>query len=34
MGYIYVLELGVNKIDGAKAGFDAKYRNTITEWLL
>ncbi len=32
--YIYVLELGANKIEGAKAEFDAKYRDTIAEWLL
>jgi len=32
--YIYVLELGANKIEGAKADFDAKYRDTIAEWLL
>jgi branched-chain amino acid transport system ATP-binding protein len=32
--YIYVLELGSNKIEGAKADFDAKYRDTIAEWLL
>lgn len=32
--YIYVLELGANKIEGTKADFDAKYRDTIAEWLL
>ncbi len=32
--YIYVLELGANKIEGAKAEFDAKYKDTIAEWLL
>ncbi len=32
--YIYVLELGANKIEGAKADFDAKYRDSIAEWLL
>ena len=32
--YIYVLELGANKIEGAKADFDTKYRDTIAEWLL
>ena len=32
--YIYVLELGANKIEGTKADFDAKYRDTISEWLL
>lgn len=32
--YIYVVELGANKIEGAKADFDAKYRDSIAEWLL
>lgn len=32
--YIYVLELGANKIEGAKAEFDAEYRDSISEWLL
>lgn len=32
--YIYVLELGANKIEGTKSDFDAKYRDTIAEWLL
>lgn len=32
--YIYVLELGANKIEGAKADFDAKYRDSIAQWLL
>ncbi|MEE8226866.1 MAG: ABC transporter ATP-binding protein [Kiloniellales bacterium] len=32
--YIYVLELGANKIEGTKADFDAEYRNSISEWLL
>ncbi len=32
--YIYVLELGANKIEGTKADFDAKYRDSIAEWLL
>jgi len=32
--YIYVLELGANKIEGTKAHFDTKYRDTISEWLL
>ena len=31
--YIYVLELGTNKIEGTKATFDAEYRHTIAEWL-
>ncbi len=32
--YIYVLELGANKIEGTKREFDEKYRETIAEWLL
>ena len=32
--YIYVLELGANKIEGTKRDFDEKYRETIAEWLL
>jgi len=32
--YIYVLELGANKIEGTKRDFDDKYRETIAEWLL
>lgn len=31
--YIYVLELGANKLEGTKAEFDSKYRDTIAEWL-
>ncbi len=31
--YIYVLELGANKLEGTKAKFDAEYRDTIAEWL-
>ncbi len=31
--YIYVLELGANKIEGTKATFDAEYRDTIADWL-
>jgi len=31
--YIYVLELGANKLEGTKAKFDAEYRETIAEWL-
>jgi ABC-type branched-subunit amino acid transport system ATPase component len=31
--YIYVLELGTNKIEGTKATFDAEYRDAIAEWL-
>lgn len=32
--YIYVLELGTNKLEGTKQQFDAEYRDTIAEWLL
>jgi branched-chain amino acid transport system ATP-binding protein len=32
--YIYVLELGTNKLEGTKEEFDIKYRDTIAEWLL
>jgi branched-chain amino acid transport system ATP-binding protein len=32
--YIYVVELGANKLEGTRADFDAKYRDTIAEWLL
>jgi branched-chain amino acid transport system ATP-binding protein len=32
--YIYVLELGANKLDGTKEEFDAKFRGTISEWLI
>jgi branched-chain amino acid transport system ATP-binding protein len=31
--YIYVLELGANKLEGTKATFDAEYRETIAQWL-
>jgi len=31
--YIYVLELGGNKIEGDRAKFDAEYRDTIADWL-
>lgn len=31
--YIYVLELGANKLEGTRAKFDAEYRDTIAEWL-
>lgn len=31
--YIYVLELGSNKIEGDRAKFDAEYRDSIAEWL-
>lgn len=31
--YIYVLELGANKIEGSKAHFDETYRDTIADWL-
>lgn len=32
--YIYVLELGTNKLEGTKKEFDSKHRDTIAEWLL
>lgn len=32
--YIYVLELGANKLEGTKKEFVSKYRDTIAEWLL
>ncbi len=31
--YIYVLELGTNKLEGTKAEFDSTYRDTVAEWL-
>lgn len=31
--YIYVLELGGNKIEGSRAVFDAEYRDRIADWL-
>lgn len=31
--YIYVLELGTNKLEGNKAEFESQYRDTIAEWL-
>jgi len=31
--YIYVLELGANKLEGSKAKFDDEYRDAISEWL-
>lgn len=31
--YIYVLELGANKLEGTKQKFDSEYRDTIAEWL-
>lgn len=31
--YIYVLELGANKIEGTKQTFDTKYKDTIADWL-
>ena len=31
--YIYVLELGANKLEGSKATFDSTYRDTIAKWL-
>jgi branched-chain amino acid transport system ATP-binding protein len=32
--YIYVLELGANKLEGDKARFDSTYRDTIADWLI
>ena len=32
--YIYVLELGANKLEGTKQEFEAKHRDTIAEWLI
>ncbi|WP_137389512.1 ABC transporter ATP-binding protein [Rhodoligotrophos defluvii] len=32
--YIYVLELGANKLEGTKATFDSEYRETIADWLI
>ncbi|SFP96903.1 ABC transporter ATP-binding protein [Tranquillimonas alkanivorans] len=31
--YIYVLELGANKLEGTKKKFDEEYRDAISEWL-
>ncbi len=31
--YIYVLELGANKLEGTKAVFDTEYRDAIADWL-
>jgi ABC-type branched-subunit amino acid transport system ATPase component len=31
--YIYVLEMGTNKLEGSKETFDAQYRASIAEWL-
>ncbi|MDF1709622.1 MAG: ATP-binding cassette domain-containing protein [Paracoccaceae bacterium] len=31
--YIYVLELGANKLEGSKQKFDDEYRDAISEWL-
>ena len=31
--YIYVLELGANKLEGSKETFDEEYRDAIAEWL-
>ena len=31
--YIYVLELGANKLEGTKKTFDEEYREAISEWL-
>lgn len=32
--YIYVLELGANKLEGTRATFESEYRETIADWLL
>lgn len=32
--YIYVLELGANKLEGSKEIFDAEYRESIADWLI
>lgn len=32
--YIYVLELGANKLEGSKAEFDSEYRDRIADWLI
>ena len=32
--YIYVLELGQNKLEGSKRKFDEVYRETIADWLI
>ena len=32
--YIYVLELGANKLEATKADFESKYRDSIADWLL
>ncbi len=32
--YIYVLELGANKLEGTKKEFDEKHRDKIQEWLI
>ncbi|MEO3429901.1 ATP-binding cassette domain-containing protein [Pelagibius sp. CAU 1746] len=32
--YIYVLELGQNKLEGSKEKFDREYRDTIADWLI
>lgn len=32
--YIYVLELGQNKLEGSKRTFDEEYRETIADWLI
>ena len=31
--YIYVLELGANKLEGSKQKFDDEYRDVISDWL-
>lgn len=32
--YIYVLELGANKLEGTRAEFEAEHRETIADWLI
>jgi branched-chain amino acid transport system ATP-binding protein len=32
--HVYVLELGTNRLEGTRAEFDAKYRDTIADWLI
>jgi branched-chain amino acid transport system ATP-binding protein len=31
--YIYVLELGSNKLEGSKEVFDTRYKDAIADWL-
>ena len=32
--HVYVLELDANRLEGTRAEFDAKYRDTIADWLI